>query len=297
MFNEKLFTPLVSYREATPQFSKPKSLTRQFFESPLTWVALVTLSLILVVSLVGPFLSPYPFDKTNLSLKNVGPSWQHWFGTDALGRDIFTRVCYGGRLSLTIGLTAALMDLFFGVTWGAFSGHFGGKLDILFMRICDVLYSLPHLLVVMVLTIALGTGMLPLILAIALVGWVPMARITRGEILSIKEKDYISAALALGVPTGRLLRKHFIPNALGPILVAGTMTVPRAIFLEAYLSFLGLGVQAPLASWGTMAFEGLSAMRYYPWRLFFPALVMSLTIFSFNVLADRLRSVVDARLR
>lgn len=253
---------------------------------PLFKAGLIILVPIIIFTLFGPFISGYSVDAIHLNQKNEPPSLLFWFGTDDLGRDIFTRVWYGARVSLSVGLLAAFIDLIIGSLWGGISALAGGKIDEMMMRIADVLYSLPYLLVVILLTVALGSGLSSLLIAITFIGWITMARIVRGQILLLKEMDYILAAKGLGIPSIRLLFFHLLPNAIGPILVTLTLTIPSAIFAEAFLSFLGLGIQAPAASWGTMANEGLPALQYYPWRLFFPGLFISLTMLSFHLIGE-----------
>jgi len=284
-----LFTPLKTNATLGPLLKPQDPFWTLFFKSRLTKTCLALLCGIILLALIGPFISGHPFDQAHLPLKNSAPSWSFWFGTDDLGRDVFTRVCYGARVSLLIGFAAAFIDLIIGVTWGATSAFMGGFYDQISMRLCDILGSLPKLLVVMILTLVLGSGLFPIILAIALIGWVPMARIIRGEVLSIMQQDYILSGIAAGASYPRLLVHYLIPNVMSVVTVATTMTIPKAIFLEAFLSFLGIGVQAPYASWGTMAHEALSGMIYYPWRLIFPALLMSLTILCFNVIGDALQ--------
>lgn len=230
-------------------------------------------------------------------MKNQPPSSTYWFGTDELGRDLFTRCWWGARISLFVGISASLIDLIIGVMFGAFAGYVGGKTEEWMMRTADVLYAIPYLLVVILLMVIIGPGIFTIIIALTLTGWINMARIVRSQILQLKELDFVKAAIALGASRRRLLLCHLIPNAMGPIIVTVTLTIPSAIFAEAFLSFLGLGVQAPIASWGTMANDGLSALRYYPWRLFFPATFISLTMLSFNLLGDGLRDAFDPRLR
>jgi oligopeptide transport system permease protein len=262
-------------------------------------VALVTLTilcLLILLAIIGPLISPYTYYETRLSLKNLPPSTQFWFGTDELGRDIFTRIWWGARISLFVGITASLIDLFIGVFYGALAGYTGGKIGELMMRTADILYSIPYILVVILLIVVIGSGLTSIILALTMTGWIGMARIVRGQILQLKTLDFIKAAHALGASPLRILLRHLIPNAMGPIIVTLTLTIPTAIFAEAFLSFLGLGVQAPIASWGTMANDGLAALRYYPWRLFFPAGFISLTMLSFNILGDGLRDAFDPRL-
>jgi len=265
----------------------------RFWHHPLGKGGAILLLPILIFILIGPSLSGYNYDALHLAYKNQPPSTLFWFGTDDLGRDIFTRIWYGARISISVGLLAALIDLGIGLFWGGISGLVGGRLDEVMMRIADILYSLPYLLIVILLTVVLGSGLSSLLVAITLTGWITMARIVRGQILLLKEMDYISAAKALGANQTRLLFFHLFPNAMGPILITLTLTVPSAIFAEAFLSFLGLGIQAPLASWGTMANEGLAALQFYPWRLFFPALLISQTMLAFHLIGEGLKFAFD----
>ncbi len=258
---------------------------------------LFSLVFLLVMAVLGPFLTPYTYYETHLHLKNLPPSTQFWFGTDELGRDLFTRVWWGARISLLVGISASIIDLVIGVFYGSLAASIGGKVEELMMRVADILYSIPYLLVVLLLMVVIGSGVTTIILALTITGWISMARIVRGQILQLRELDFVKAAESLGASRLRILIRHLIPNALGSIIVTVTLTIPTAIFAEAFLSFLGLGVQAPIASWGTMANDGLPALRYYPWRLFFPAAFISLTMLSFNLLGDGLRDAFDPRLR
>lgn len=263
-------------------------------------IALASIFILLLLALlaiVGPYLSSHTYFETNLVMKNQAPSLHYWFGTDDLGRDMFTRICYGARISLFVGITAAVLDLIIGVLWGGIAGFSGGRVDNMMMRACDILHAIPYLLVVIMLMVVIGTGLIPIIIALTITGWITMARIVRAQIFQLKEQEYILAAVALGAGRRRILFKHLLPNAMGPIIITMTLTIPMAIFTEAFLSFLGLGVQAPMASWGTMASDGLPAMRYYPWRLFFPAIFISITMLAFNLLGDGLRDALDPKLR
>lgn len=255
------------------------------------------LSFLLLMSLIGPYLNSYTYYGNHLEFKNQPPSLQFWFGTDDLGRDIFTRVWWGARISLLVGFSAALIDLILGIIWGTIAPLSGRRIDELMMRVCDILYAIPYLLIVILLTVVIGSGLATIIFAITLTGWISMARIVRGQILQLKQQDYILAATVLGASKKRLITKHLIPNAIGPIVTTMTLTIPAAIFTEAFLSFLGLGVQAPIASWGVMISDSIGSMRYYPWRLFFPATFITLTIFSLNLLGDNLRDILDPRFK
>ena len=266
-------------------------------QNKLAMFGLISLILLIIMAIVGPFMSHYTYYETQLALKNEPPSVTFWFGTDELGRDLFTRCWWGARISLFVGITASIVDLIIGVLYGSIAALLGKKKEEWMMRIADILYAIPYLLVVILLMVIIGSGITTIILALTITGWINMARIVRSQILQIKQQDYVRAAYALGASRKRVLLRHLIPNAIGPIIVTLTLTIPSAIFAEAFLSFLGLGVQAPIASWGTMANDGLPALRYYPWRLFFPAAFISLTMLSFNILGDGLRDAFDPRLR
>ncbi len=259
--------------------------------------SLIVLSLLFLMALFGPLVSPYSYSEIQLALKNTPPSLLFWFGSDELGRDLFTRICWGARISLFIGITAATIDMLFGVLWGSIAAYAGGKVEELMMRLCDILQAIPYLLVVILLTVIRGTGIVTILIAMTMTGWINMARICRSQILQLKQNDYIAAARAIGASPARILFRHLIPNAMGPIIAAMTLTIPTAIFTEAFLSFLGLGIQAPAASWGVMLNDGLSALRYYPWRLFFPAGMITATMLSFNLLGNALRDALDPKLR
>ncbi|NDI33487.1 ABC transporter permease [Chengkuizengella sediminis] len=263
----------------------------------LAIIALFTLIILVFVAIFAPILSSYEYQGQVLEDKNIAPSAEHWFGTDDLGRDMFVRTWYGARISLFIGVVAALIDLTIGIIYGSIAGYFGRRVDEVMMRICDILYGIPYLLVVIMLMVVLPQGLGTMILALTVTGWITMARIVRGQILQLKEQEFVLSARSLGANTKRLLFRHLIPNAMGPIIVTMTLTIPLAIFTEAFLSFLGLGVQAPIASWGTMASDGIQALRYFPWRIFFPAFFISVTILAFNILGDGLRDALDPRLR
>ena len=277
-------------------FSYWRDALRRLQSNRVAMGAFFFLLFLIAMALIGPLLTPYPYFETHLPLKNQSPSLAFWFGTDELGRDLFTRIWWGARISLFVGISAALIDLVVGILWGATAAFFGGKVDEVLMRTADILYSIPYLLLVILLMVVIGQGLFTIILALTFTGWISMARIVRGQVLQLKHYDFIKAAIALGASKKRILFLHLIPNCMGPIIVTMTLTIPTAIFAEAFLSFLGLGVQAPIASWGTMVNDGLSALRYYPWRLFFPASFITLTMLSFNFLGDGLRDAFDPRL-
>ncbi|WP_349410758.1 ABC transporter permease [Pseudalkalibacillus sp. SCS-8] len=282
---------------AGPSISYWQDAWRRFKKNRLAMVGMILIGLLAIMALAGPSLTPYDYRTNDLMNANMAPSADHWFGTDELGRDIFTRNWQGARISLFIGLTAAVLDLFIGIIWGGVTGYIGGKTDEVMMRIADILIGIPYLLVVILLMVVLEPGLMTMIIAMTITGWINMARIVRGQVLGLKQQEYVLAANTLGAGLSRVMFKHLIPNTMGPILITMTLTVPTAIFTEAFLSYLGLGVQAPLASWGTMASEGLPALTYYPWRLFFPAFFICLTMFAFNVIGDGLRDALDPKLR
>jgi len=228
-------------------------------------------------------------------MKNTPPCKQHWFGTDELGRDLFTRIWFGARISLLVGIGAASIDLIVGVLFGALAALSSNRVEEILMRSADVIYSIPHLLLVILLTVIIGPSLLSIVIALTMTGWIKMARIIKGQMLQLRQMEFITAAIALGASKKRILFKHLIPNCAGQILVVSTLTIPLAIFSEVFLSFLGLGVQAPIASWGTMASDGLSALKPYPWRLFFPATFISITLLSFSLVGEGLRDALDPR--
>jgi oligopeptide transport system permease protein len=280
-----------------PSLSFWKDVSIRFRKNKLAMFGIVLLSLLVFFAIFGPYMTPYDYAKNDLMNTNQPPSSEHWFGTDDLGRDVFARTWEGARISLSIGVLAALIDFTIGVLWGGISGYKGGRVDELMMRTADILYGVPYLLLVILLMVVLGQSLGTMILAMTITGWINMSRIVRGQVLSLKGQEYVLASRTLGASLPRIMGKHLIPNTMGPILVTMTLTVPAAIFTEAFLSFLGLGLTPPLASWGTMASDGLPALKYYPWRLFFPATFIALTIFAFNVIGDGLRDALDPRLR
>lgn len=253
--------------------------------------------LLMLLALIGPMFSSIGYADQDFNNVNAGPSYEHWFGTDSLGRDLFIRVLYGARISLSIGLIASLINLVIGVLYGGISGLMGGKVDRIMMNIVDVLYSVPTLLYVILLMVVFKPGLLNIFIALGISYWLQMARIVRGQVLSIKEQEFVLAAISMGASKWRLLTKHLIPNAVGAIVVSWSLSIPDAIFTEAFLSFIGLGVSAPMASWGVLASEGINSMRGYPFQLFFPAAAISMTMLAFNFLSDGLRDALDPKMR
>ncbi|WP_080848825.1 ABC transporter permease [Cytobacillus gottheilii] len=281
-----------------PSLSYWKDAWRRLLKNKLAMAGSLFLALLAIMAVIGPMISPHDVSQGILMNQNLPPSSEYWFGTDELGRDIFARTWYGARISLFVGIVAALIDFIIGVIYGGVSGYKGGRTDHLMMRFIEILYGLPYLLVVILISVVMGPGLFTIIFALSVTGWVGMARIVRGQVLQLKNHEFVLASKTFGTKTPRIIRKNLLPNTMGPIIVQMTLTVPSAIFAEAFLSFLGLGIQPPLASWGSMANDGLSAiLSGHWWRLFFPALFISLTMFSFNVLGDGLRDALDPRLR
>ncbi|MEJ6603905.1 MAG: ABC transporter permease [Opitutaceae bacterium] len=248
-----------------------------------------------IACIVGPWLSPYGYEDNNLNNTFSPPSGAHWLGTDQLGRDLLVRLLVGGRISIGVGLCATFVALTIGVVYGAVAGFFGGKIDSLMMRIVDIMYALPFTIFVILLMVFFGRDIWLLFLAIGAVEWLTMSRIVRGQIMSLKKMEFIEAARSIGLGKRRIIFRHMIPNILGPIIVYTTLTIPAVMLLEAFLSFLGLGVQPPLSSWGVLIKDGAEKMEEYPWLLMFPGVVFSLTLFSLNFLGDGLRDALDVR--
>ncbi|QKG84037.1 ABC transporter permease [Kroppenstedtia pulmonis] len=282
-----------------PSISYWQDVWRRLRQNKLAMLGMGMIILLFIMAIAGPHILPYTYYEQDLGEgKNIGPNGEHWFGTDELGRDVFVRTWYGARISLTIGVVAALIDLIIGVIYGGISGYRGGRTDEIMMRIVDVLWGLPYLLVVILLLVVMGPGVFTIIVALTATGWLNMARLVRGQVLQLKEQEFVMAAKTLGANTSRLMKKHLIPNTMGPIIVMLSFTVPNAIFAEAFLSFLGLGVQAPVASWGTMINDALVVILSDEWwRLFFPAFFLSLTLLAFNALGDGLQDALDPKMR
>ncbi|NRG46333.1 ABC transporter permease [Bacillus sp. CRN 9] len=281
-----------------PSLSYWQDAWNRLVKNKLAMTGLIFLILLTIMAFLGPAISPHSGSQQQLANQNLAPSSDYWFGTDELGRDVFTRVWQGAQVSLFVGLAAALIDFAIGVAYGGIAGYKGGKTDNFMMRIVEILYGLPYLLVVILISVVMGPGLFTIIFALTITGWVGMARIVRGQVLQVKNYEFVMASKTFGTKTGRIIRKNLLPNTMGPIIVQMTLTVPSAIFAEAFLSFLGLGIQPPLASWGSMANDALSAiLTGHWWRLFFPALLISITMFSFNVLGDGLQDALDPKLR
>ena len=279
---------------------------RRLFRNRAAVASIILLALIALMALFAPLLSQYAYDEINYDNIACAPDWwpmdaschaggTHWFGTDAVGRDLFVRVLFGARVSLAVGLVATLVSLLIGVLYGATAGYAGGRVDNLMMRAVDILYSLPFIFFVIILMVLFDRNFILLFVAIGAVEWLTMARIVRGQTLSIKQKEFIEAARAGGVSSFSIIRRHIIPNVVGPVVVYVTLTVPGVILTEGFLSFLGLGIQEPLTSWGVLISDGANEMQTAPWLLIFPALFMAVTLFCFNFIGDGLRDALDPR--
>ena len=248
-----------------------------------------------VVALLTPWIAPYSYQAQNLDLGASAPSAAHWLGTDIFGRDVLTQIMYGGRISLAVGFIATAVALLIGVTWGAVAGYVGGRVDAVMMRLVDILYALPFMIFIVLLMVVFARNILLLFLAIGAVEWLTMARIMRSQVQSLRQQEFVEAAVSVGLSPAAIIRKHVVPNALGPIIVYTTLTIPSVMLLEAFLSFLGLGIQPPETSWGLLISYGAETMEEYPWLLIFPGCALTLTLFSLNFLGDGLRDALDVR--
>ena len=320
--NPNLFVPatdeekqeLVVIREGTSLW---KDAMRRFRKNKFAMVALGLIILLILFAFVGPLLSQYDYDQFVPGHEDQSPNWEHPFGTDRFGRDLLVRNMYGARISLSIGIVAAALTLVIGSLYGSISGFVGGRTDNIMMRVIDIIYSLPDLLVVILLSATLkgpledllqsnvafsgiselGPAFFSMLIVFALMYWGTMARIVRGEVLRIKEQEYVLAARALGAKSGRIIRRHVLPNCIGPIIVTTTLQIPSAIFTESFLSFIGLGISAPLASLGSMVTDALQGVYSYPTRVVFPSAIIALIILAFNTVGDALRDVLDPRMK
>ena len=250
---------------------------------------------LIILSILTPWIAPYDYSFQDLSLGPSSPSIMHLLGTDTLGRDLLTRMLYGSRISLLVGFIATFVALFIGVIWGTVAGFYGGKIDTVMMRIVDVLYGIPFIILIILLMVIFGRNLVLLFMAIGAVEWLTMARIVRSQVMSITQQEYVMASKAMGVSNLSIIYRHLIPNTLGPVIVYATLTIPQVMLLESFLSFLGLGVQPPMSSWGLLIRDGAVAMEEYWWLLVFPAIIFSITLFSLNFVGDGLRDALDPR--
>ena len=255
----------------------------------------IVLVVMVVLVLLTPWIAPYGYEAQNLDLGATPPSAAHWLGTDIFGRDLLTQILYGGRISLAVGYIATAVALVIGVTWGAVAGYVGGRVDSMMMRFVDILYALPFMIFIILLMVVFGRNILLLFLAIGAVEWLTMARIMRTQVQSLRQQGFVEAAVSLGLAPAAIIFRHIIPNAIGPIIVYTTLTIPSVMLLEAFLSFLGLGIQPPQTSWGLLISYGAETMEEYPWLLIFPGAALTITLFSLNFLGDGLRDALDVR--
>lgn len=301
-----LFTPLTAEEKKVDPIVRPsvgywKDAWRRLKSNKVALISLIVILLVIVASFVVPKFSPYNYDTTNLKMANMAPSAEHWFGTDQLGRDIFVRVMYGTRYSLMIAFAAAFINLVIGVIYGGISGFIGGNVDNVMMRIVDVLQSIPMMIYVIIFMAMFkkpgsgSSGLGTIILGLSISYWIGMARIVRGEVLQLKQQEFVLAARALGATKGRILFRHLIPNCIGSIMVTMTLLIPQAIFTEAFLSFIGLGINPPLASLGTLANDAQKALSVYPYQLLFPAAAICIIILAFNLFGDGLTEALDPK--
>jgi len=260
-------------------------------------VSAFIISVMAVLVILGPFLSSYEYDFTDWGNLSIGPNLEsgHIFGTDTLGRDLFVRTLVGGRISLMVGLVATLVSLVIGVSYGATAGYVGGRLDHYMMRLVDILYAMPFMFFVILLMVLFGRNIVLIFVAIGAINWLDMARIVRGQTLTLKHREFVEAAQAQGVPTFAIIRRHIVPNLLGVVAVYVTLTIPQVILVESFLSFLGLGVQEPMTSWGALVKEGAEELESAPWMLIFPATALAATLFCFNFVGDGLRDALDPK--
>lgn len=270
---------------------------QRFRKDPLALFGLVVIAVMSIACVFVPMFSPYTYSGMDLANMNANPSWQHLCGTDQMGRDLFIRIMYGARISITIGLVAAAINFVIGVLYGGVSGYLGGKVDMVMMRVVDILISLPSMLYIVLIMLVLGSSVVSVVIALCFTSWIGTARVVRSEVMHLKHSEYVLAARLSGAKLWDILITHLIPNAMGPIIVSTAFLIPNAIFSEAFLSFLGIGIQAPMASWGTLANDARSTLLTYPHQMIFPVLAVCVTMFSFNFIGDGLRDALDPRLK
>ncbi|MCL5771904.1 MAG: ABC transporter permease [Actinobacteria bacterium] len=291
---------IILEKELDKKYSKSslyKDAWKRLVRNKLAMIGLAIVIIMAIIAVFAPLIAPYDPNARIKEVSQKGPSMQHWFGTDILGRDIFSRVLYGTRISMLVGVVAVAISLAIGLFLGALSGFFGGISDAVIMRIADIFFAFPYILGAIAIMTVLGPGVLNVFIAIGILGWSSVARLFRSSILSIKEKEYIEAARALGASNSRIIIKHILPNSFAPIVVYSTMNVGTAIIVEAALSFLGLGVQPPTPSWGKMLSESLNYINTAPWLMFFPGLAILITVLGFVLLGDGLRDALDPKLK
>lgn len=282
---------------AEPERSPWRDAQQRFRGNKAAVASLAFLILVTLVCTIGPWLLPHAYDSTDWDALKLAPSLDssHWWGTDESGRDLLVRCLIGGRISLMVGILTTLTSIALGVLWGATAGYLGGTVDLIMMRVVDIMYAIPYLLIAILLVTVLGRDFYLVVLAITAFSWMDTARLVRGQTLSLRKMEFVEAARAMGVSTPRIVFEHIVPNLLGLVLVYATVTVPSVILTESVLSFLGLGIQEPMTSWGVLIHDGAQMLESAPWLLIFPALLLSLTLYSFNYLGDGLRDALDPK--
>ena len=268
---------------------------RRLFKNKAAVAGAFILLVLIVLAAFAPWIAPYPYAYQNLDLGASPPSSVHLLGTDVLGRDLLSRILYGARISLLVGFIATTVALVIGVSWGIIAGYAGGKIDSVMMRIVDILYGLPFIIFIILLMVIFGRNLWLLFLAIGAVEWLTMARIVRAQVLSLKNQEFVLAAQAMGVSNFAMFKRHLLPNILGPVAVYATLTIPQVMLLESFLSFLGLGIQPPMSSWGTLIKDGVESMEEYSWLLIYPGLTFTVTLFALNFFGDGLRDALDPK--
>ena len=297
---EKLFRKLRP-EEKNDEFIAVESQTfmqaamKNFKSNKRAVIGAIVLVIVILMAIFGPMLSPYSYETQDSTIRNAAASSAHWFGTDKFGRDIFVRILYGARISLMVGLVAAIINLLIGTVYGGISGFIGGRTDMIMMRLVDIIYSVPAMLYIVLIMLIFGASVTSVMIGISISSWIDMARIVRQEIRSLKEQEFAMAAFVLGASSKRILFKHLMVNAVGQIIVTVTLMVPQAIFTEAWLSFLGVGISAPLASWGTLAQDARALIEVYPMQTAYPMLAICITIFAFNFVGEGLGTALDPK--
>jgi len=280
---------------STSELSLSKKAFNRLVSNKLSLFGGIYILLLIFLAIFTPLIAPYDYAYQDLNLGPSGPSPEHLLGTDTLGRDLLTRMMYGSRISLMVGFLATMVALVIGVLWGTIAGFAGGRTDAIMMRIVDVLYGIPFIILIILLMVIFGRNLVLLFMAIGAVEWLTMSRIVRSQVMSLSQQEFVLSAEAMGVSKKDIISRHLIPNAIGPVIVYATLTVPQIMLLEAFLSFLGLGVQAPMSSWGLLIRDGAVSMEEYWWLLIFPSIAFSLTLFSLNFIGDGLRDALDPR--
>lgn len=301
-YSQELFLPDPLASASAEKIVRPsltywKDARRRFLQNKIAVGSVIILIFIILGALIFPIISEYRFSDQDYDLVNKGPTKEHLFGTDELGRDIWVRCWEGARVSLFIALVATVINGGFGILYGGFAGYLGGKADLMMMRVCEIITAVPQMLWILMLVLIMKPGVWPIIVAISATGWVGMARLFRGQVLQLREMEFVLASQTLGARSFWIIIKHLLPSAMSPVITNLAFAVPGAIFAEAFLSYIGLGLPLPMASWGTLASDGAAMLLIYPYQLMFPALLISITMLSFNILGDGLRDALDPKLR